>query len=147
MYKFIIPEVPTGKGRPRAAYINRRVVMYTPKKTCSYEELVKWCYRKDIGNDKVADKDEPVRVEILAYFPIPKSTPKKYIPAMLDGRIRPTKKPDVDNITKIILDGLNGVAYDDDKQVTNQHCVKYYSSEPRVEVYIGAELQEQPTRG
>jgi Holliday junction resolvase RusA-like endonuclease len=31
---------------------------------------------------------------------------------------------DVDNYVKSLLDGLNGVAYDDDKQVVNLHAYK-----------------------
>ena len=49
---------------------------------------------------------------------------------------KPVKKPDVDNILKIVMDGLNGIAYPDDKQITDAHVKKRYSSEPRVEVVL-----------
>ena len=55
---------------------------------------------------------------------------------MLCGRILPTKKPDVDNVAKIILDGLNCIAWDDDTQVVDLSVSKYYSEEPRVSVMI-----------
>ena len=42
----------------------------------------------------------------------------------------------MDNIAKIILDGLNGVAYTDDKQVTRLEIEKVYSDTPCVVVYI-----------
>ena len=35
-------------------------------------------------------------------------------------------KPDIDNILKVVLDGLNGIAYEDDKQVTIVQCKKSY---------------------
>ena len=55
---------------------------------------------------------------------------------MLQGKILPTKKPDCDNIAKIICDALNGVAYDDDKQIVALKVTKIYSAEPRVLVWV-----------
>lgn len=46
-------------------------------------------------------------------------------------------KPDCDNIAKAILDALNGVAYDDDKQVVRLHVEKEYGATGSVEVVIG----------
>jgi Holliday junction resolvase RusA-like endonuclease len=77
-----------------------------------------------------------VQVAILAYFQIPKSTSNKAKKAMESTEIRPTKKPDADNIIKIILDSLNKLAYDDDSQVVSVRLEKFYSNEPRVEVAI-----------
>ena len=53
---------------------------------------------------------------------------------MADGKILPTKKPDVDNVVKSIFDGLNKVAFKDDTQIVELHCSKRYSYTPRVEV-------------
>ena len=54
---------------------------------------------------------------------------------MLSGLISPTKKPDVDNVIKIILDALNGFAWHDDSQVVNLQIEKKYTQrEPFVEV-------------
>ena len=80
--------------------------------------------------------DIPLRVRILAKFPIPESWSKKNKEKALKGEIMPNKKPDLDNIAKIILDGLNGVAYTDDKQVTSLEIEKVYSDTPCVVVYI-----------
>ena len=55
---------------------------------------------------------------------------------MLDKVIRPTKKPDVDNITKSILDSLNGIAYKDDSQVTGLEVMKEYGEIPMVRVIL-----------
>ncbi len=55
---------------------------------------------------------------------------------MLDGHIRPTKTPDADNIAKSVLDALNKVAYKDDSCVVDLIVEKWYSENPRVEVYI-----------
>jgi Holliday junction resolvase RusA-like endonuclease len=58
---------------------------------------------------------------------------------MLDGHIRPTKTPDTDNIAKSVLDALNKVAYKDDSCVVDLIVEKWYSENPRVEVYIDNE--------
>ena len=55
---------------------------------------------------------------------------------MLAGDIRPVKRPDWDNIGKIITDALNEVAYHDDAQIVEAIVEKYYSDNPRVEVTI-----------
>ena len=51
---------------------------------------------------------------------------------MLLNLIRPAKKPDCDNIAKIILDSLNGIAYADDKQIISLSVEKYYGDTPKV---------------
>ena len=55
---------------------------------------------------------------------------------MLNGRIRPTKKPDTDNIIKIICDALNGLAYKDDAQIVSNSTEKRYANDGFVEVCI-----------
>ena len=75
-------------------------------------------------------------IRIFAYYSIPKSTSKKKRELMLAGKIRPTKKPDFDNIAKIICDSLNGIAYQDDKLIVDGMFRKFYSEQPRVEVKI-----------
>lgn len=83
-------------------------------------------------------------VRVTAYFTPPASATKKNRAAMLDGAIRPITKTDADNIAKAVLDGLNGVAFTDDKLVCGLAVEKHYAERPRVEVVIwpckGAEL-------
>ena len=77
-----------------------------------------------------------LRLEVLAFFGIAKSDSKKKRAAKLANEIRPTKKPDMDNIVKAIADGLNNIAYHDDAQIVECSVEKYFSEEPRVEVTI-----------
>ena len=77
----------------------------------------------------------PVRVTIKAFQKPPKKS-KKVVEDMLNGRILPTKKPDLDNIAKIILDGLNKIAWEDDTQVIEMMVVKRYAEEPLVAVIV-----------
>lgn len=77
-----------------------------------------------------------MEVRIAAYYDIPKSTSKSKRQQMLSGILLPTKKPDIDNIAKCILDALNGVAFHDDTQVVKLCMEKFYAEKPRVEVEI-----------
>ena len=52
------------------------------------------------------------------------------------GKLRPTKKPDLDNIAKIVLDSLNGLAYKDDSQVVSLRIDKFYAEKPLVKVEL-----------
>ena len=63
---------------------------------------------------------------------------------MLKGKIRPTKKPDLDNISKVICDGIShqGRIWYDDSQVVSECIVKHYSRQPRVEVVISKVFTE-----
>lgn len=132
--KIIIPGVPVGKGRPKFSTFNGHAVAYTPQKTVNYETLVKLAFQQ--SGETAFDKETQLRAEINAYFPIPKSTSKKKREQMERGLILPTKKPDTDNIAKAILDALNGIAYYDDAQICELHVYKFYSSNPRAEVFL-----------
>lgn len=137
--KFCVLGEPKGKGRPRVSTRNGFARAYTPKDTANYENLVRYTYQSDVGVMLQGD----ITARITAYFPIPKSVSKKQRQMMLDKMIPHTKKPDCDNIAKIILDSLNEVAYSDDKQIYRIVVEKWYSDVPRVEVDLeerGAQL-------
>ena len=129
---FVIPGIPKGKGRHRTTKSGHT---YTPKGTLEYEDRVGWEYRLQVGN---VFFDTAISVEIAAYYPIPKSVTKGTREAMKENRVLPTKKPDVDNIAKIILDSLNYIAYKDDVQVVDCRIRKLYATagNPRVSVNI-----------
>ena len=91
----------------------------------------KFIFRIREGSD-----GQPLKVTIMAYYPIVKSTSKKKKQQMLEDLMFPTKKPDIDNIAKSILDALNKLAYRDDTQVVTLHMEKHYAEDPRVEVEI-----------
>lgn len=129
MIAIVIPGEPKGKGRPRLG----KGFTYTPKDTVNYENLVKVCYMDQAKNLKL---DGELKATIIAYYSIPKSTSKKKRVEMVEERIRPTKKPDLDNVAKIVLDSLNKVAFDDDSQIVKLEIEKFYSENPRVELQL-----------
>ena len=128
-FEFEVPGEPTAKARPR--FFNNHAI--TPTKTKNYETLVKELYYYKRGPN-YGEKD--IIIKITAYFGIPKSKSKKQQALMEAGEIRPHKKPDIDNICKIICDSLNGIAYKDDSQIIEANVEKYYSQEPKVIVLI-----------
>lgn len=132
---FTVYGEPQGKARARTVRSGGKVHSFTPQKTADYEELVRRAWLAS-GETGYFNKT-PIAVKILAYFQIPKSVSKKKREEMLDDFVRPTKKPDADNIAKIICDGLNGIAYGDDAQVVDLEVTKYWTDgDARVEVTL-----------
>ena len=136
---FEIPGPIKGKARPR---VTRAGIAYTPKETVQYENLVKLCFREAAASGTVDLFDKPLRAQLEVYHEIPKSTSKSRKGAMLLDRIYPTKKPDADNIAKIVLDSLNGIAYKDDSQVVELIVNKSYSK--RGQPYVFVRLSPMP---
>ena len=142
---FTILGEPQGKGRPRFTKVGSYVKTYTPDKTAAYENLVKLEYQSQCRGLRFGD-DERLDMRIFAYYGIPQSTSKKRKAMMLDGIIRPSKKPDMDNVVKVIADSLNNVAYKDDTQIVDAMVRKFYSDTPRVKVVIQTAGEESTSR-
>lgn len=130
--EFTVPGEPFGKQRPRHSRTSGTT--YTPRETKLHEQLIRWEFRKQC-RDRFPEGAQ-IRIIITAVMSIPKSTPKYRRADMLSGKIRPSKKPDWDNIGKLVCDALNGVAYDDDKCVCEAVVRKFYGCEPRVIVRL-----------
>lgn len=130
---FNVPGEPVGKGRPIFARVGDSVKTCTPRKTQAYEERVRAAYWA-AGGPHLGDRALCIR--IVAYCPIPARVSKARRYAMARGFELPTKKPDCDNILKIICDALNRCAYDDDKQIVSAVVLKKYAEIPRVEVML-----------
>lgn len=128
MKMIIVPGQPQGKARARTT----RFGTYTPEKTVLYENYIKLCYQQ-IYKDCT---DKPIEISIIACFEPVKSASKAQRVAMINGLIPPTKKPDIDNIAKVVLDALNGIAYKDDKQVINLSVRKKYSGKAELVILI-----------
>lgn len=123
---FKVEGKPQGKARARTFYDKRlgKMNSITPEQTKIYEDLIRWSY-KAAGGKYLGEA--VLQVNIQAYYPIPKGFSKAKKTAAIAEKLRPTTKPDCDNIIKVVLDALNGVAYYDDKQVVQVSCDKYYA--------------------
>ena len=133
--KFTVLGEPQGKGRPKFSRQGGFVKTYTPDKTVLYENLIRTEYMRQCSGQRFADK-EPLAMKIRAYYSISASASKKRQAAMEAGEIRPVKKPDADNIIKVVADSLNQVAYRDDADLVKVELEKFYSWQPRIEVEI-----------
>lgn len=134
--QFTVLGEPQGKGRPKFSRDkNGGVHTRTPEKTLLYENLIRMEYQRQCPGIRFPD-GAPLDMRIYAYFAIPASASKKRRTQMLEGLIRPTKKPDWDNIGKVIADSLNQIAYRDDAQIVDAMVCKFYAEQPRVEIII-----------
>ena len=132
MYEFEMIGSIVGKARPRMNTRTGRA--YTPTNTKLYEySLRQWFIRAYPYFKPIESR---VKVSIIAYFDIPKSTSKKKEAEMLKDNISPTKKPDIDNIIKIVLDAMNKFAFKDDTQVTKLEVEKKYAETSKIYVKI-----------
>ena len=136
MIKFTVYGKPIGKQRPR--FDRRGGHMYTPKETVMYEKAIEEACLLAMKNGDLLsfNPDEALAVRVDAYYPIPQSWSKRKKEQAVIGLLAPVSKPDIDNVLKSILDGAQGIAFYDDKQIVEAGIKKYYSNEPRVEVTI-----------
>ena len=110
-----------GKARPR--FFNGRAI--TTTETVNYENWVRISYQNQCGDYL----EGSIRARIIAYYKIPKSYSKKRIESIKDDLEYPTKKPDADNIAKIVLDSLNDIAFHDDSQIVELTVIKRWTEE------------------
>lgn len=134
MISLVIPGCPVGKGRPRFARAGAFVRTYTPEKTVTAEGIIRTVFALAYPNH--VPIPGPIRMDIRAYMPIPKSTSKKLRERMALENVPHVKKPDRSNIEKLAEDALKAVAYIDDCQIYAGDTWKYYSPRPRLEIDI-----------
>lgn len=132
--KFEIP----GKVKAKQSFkIGYNGFKYTPSDVKSYANWVRLCFQKEYPKHLPSMyHDKQLRMNIEAHYAIPKSFSKKKREDALNRLVRPTVKPDCDNISKNICDSLNGIVYPDDKQIVSLEVEKYYSENESVIVRI-----------
>lgn len=134
--KFTVMGEPCAQGRPRFSTLGGYVKAIDPAKSRNQKSYIKYLATAAAKQQDWTYTYLPLYVEIIAYMGIPKSKSKKWRAAAIRGQERPTKKPDTDNIFKLVTDALSGVIYADDKQIVGCRVQKWYSEEPRTEVKI-----------
>lgn len=127
MIDLIIYGKPIGKGRPRFGRTKSgKPVTYTPQQTKNYEQEIATTAQCAMFGKLLMEG--PVKVEIHAFFYHKTKTGSH------------ASRPDLDNIVKAILDGLNGVVFKDDACVAVLLASKSYVNDEekeRVEVVVG----------
>lgn len=130
MIRIELAGAPMGKERVR---VTRAGHAFTPERTVNYEgRLALAAQAAMAGRAPLAG---PLSVEVLAFMPIAESKSRKWKAAAVVGLERPTKKPDWDNIGKM-LDALNLIVWTDDGQIVEGRVQKFYSNRPRIEIIV-----------
>lgn len=127
---------PVGKARPRVVGGHA----YTPDKTAAYEDRIRLAYKRAVMDrpeeERSFGKDAQLSLTVSAFYRMPKRVNKELREAMMSFRERPRKKPDLDNILKVVADALNGLAYHDDSQIVSMSATKYWSHDPYILIGI-----------
>ncbi len=111
-----IPGKPVAQGRPRFYRRGNFVVATDPKASKVYKADIQYLAQKHKEDNNIDELlDGPLGLDIMAYFPCPKSRWRKTNPRPEEHH---AKRPDADNIAKAIKDGLTGVFYHDDSQIS-----------------------------
>ena len=137
--RFVIPGEPKGKGRHRSRIAKmgdgkQFIANYAPKATVEYENLVRMAASRAMAGR--APSDRPVLVELVATCSVPASWSKKKQHAALMGEVMPTGKPDLDNVEKAVMDGMNKIVFRDDAQACRVAKGKQYGPTPGVFVRV-----------
>lgn len=122
--EFDVNMEPCGKGRPR---FTRGGHTYTPTETTAAEKKIAAAYWAS-QERSYYERNVPIAMHVEAYFKIPQSYTGRKTEAALAGEWLPTKKPDGDNILKLVADALNKAAYYDDSQIVYMTIKKKYAN-------------------
>lgn len=126
-----------GKPKPKQSFRYSRFGSYTSKDVKDYARHIQACFYKEYPKWLPSMfHEKPLKVEIDVFMQVPKTASKKRQQAMLVHDIRPLKRPDIDNISKNILDSLNGIVYADDKQIVSLLVSKAYAEEDYIFITI-----------
>ncbi len=128
-YWIVIPGEMLGKARPRVT----RNGVYTPPETRAIADIIGWSAKEK----QRAPLDGPIalQIEIETVPPLSWSARKKA--DAISGAIWPGTKPDLDNQVKLIMDGLNRIAWRDDCQVVRLAASKIYAGLAQTRVSWG----------
>jgi Holliday junction resolvase RusA-like endonuclease len=131
MIEFEVPGAPETWKRT-TSFRGRRL---TPKKVRDYEKAIALMFMAAKGR---RCESGSIGVEIYAALPIPASWSRQKQRQAAVGDLRPWggNSGDLDNYAKIVMDGLNGVAFHDDSQVVSLHAEKWYSVNPCLRVKL-----------
>lgn len=134
--RVVIPLIPEGKRRHRTRVVKPKDKFVQPwiqeypdpgqsQHLTDFSKLLRSLFRKN-------PSENPILLGVTAFMPIPKSKPEKWKAAARAGKIRPTTKPDLSNIIKLVEDVGNGILWKDDSQICGYlHAAKFYSDSPK----------------
>lgn len=136
-----INEKPYGKKRPRMARIGKFTHAYDPAENKAYARRVVQEFKKKYSSSDKFKDGVPLMMIVVADFEIPAYLPKKTQEEMRQKKLYPVKRPDIDNVSKAVMDSLNKIAYYDDQQIVGLLIIKKYEEKAQVTFRITDELE------
>lgn len=117
--KFFVPGLPKPQGSKRAFVnpkTNRAIIVEDNSGTRDWRADVKAFAREAMGKKSLLDGPVAINLQFVMKRPLSTSKTKPTPPAI--------KRPDVDKLTRSILDSLSGTIYSDDSQVVSLYATK-----------------------
>lgn len=114
---FHVRGLPVSQGSARAWLVNGKpVITSTAKGLATWRRLV-----ADVAQGYAPPDlwEGPLHVDLTFGLPKPKSAPKT-------RRVWPDKRPDLDKLTRAVLDSLTHIVFRDDSQIVGLSAVKDY---------------------
>lgn len=131
---FEIPGVPLGKQAMMPVHYNkgnyRYASMRIPPQTRSEMKRISDLFKCQYPHYPVSKNAFEYKMDIL--LPIPKSFTKKQRDQIAKGKLRPTSKPDISNVMKLVEDALSKLVWQDDSQIVETNCGKWYDDNPGI---------------
>lgn len=135
-FELVVLGDPKAQGRPRATKMGKFIHIYDDPKSKKAKDRL--C---DIIESKAPEQllDCPLQVDLWFYMPRPKG---HYGTGRNEGKLKDwaptmhTKKPDIDNLRKLVMDAMTGIFWRDDSLVCKGFTVKEYSEKPRTKICI-----------
>lgn len=132
MLEVKIPMRPISKDRPR--FTNGRC--YTTERTKLAEDAIAWVVKAEMIKQNVSIFDKAISMGLEFGFKLPRNMTKAEKEMLKDNQFHNIKKPDLDNICKLVMDSLNKVAYVDDKLIVHLNAVKIFGEEDFINIKI-----------
>ena len=137
MIEFKVEGKAVPQPRPRVVRMrNGQTRAYNSEKSVVYKRIVKAAALSEMNKQRLIMTDRPLAMRLTFVFAPPKSYTKKKLEAVKSGELRYTKKPDLDNLAKAILDACNNTVYKDDSQIITLSINKEYGHTDHVAVEI-----------
>jgi Holliday junction resolvase RusA-like endonuclease len=125
MISIFLPMKPKEKGRPRFSSLTK--TPYTPPTTKRAENAIAYMVKVYMRENEIQITDRPVTMIVTFFY---KANTKKEL-----HRYR-SKRPDLDNLCKCLMDACNGIVYMDDSQIVELVARKMYGPEDGINLVI-----------
>lgn len=140
MVKLVFNIEPQSQLRPRAAYTRAgHIVVYDPKVTHVYKQRLRSMAQTKYTQPALTTA---LKVDVSFFRPVQRSLSAIERTRRISGEHRPVIKSDIDNYIKALFDSLNGIVWQDDKQIVDLIAHKYYSDKPRIEIEVEPLISE-----